>query len=147
MIRYRLRVSKDEVTFGQVLSHSIERWYESDSHFARMAGVSSSAVSRWCAGSQVPKPETIEKMAPHIKDDRGRPYTAASLLALAYPGLGRPNVGLPAAPTPVRPLVRDIERMLAEDSPVPQDKRATLETLLETIVAPYRVYLRKRKAS
>lgn len=146
MIRYRLRVSKEALTFGQVLESTIQRWYESDSDFARHAKVSSSAVSRWVAGIQVPRPDTIEKMAPWIKDDRGRPIPAASLLAVAYPALAKPATA-PAAATPMHRLARDVDRLLAEDSPLPADKRANLESLMEMLIDPYRPYLRRRRAS
>jgi transcriptional regulator with XRE-family HTH domain len=149
-VRYRFPVRKEDPTFGQVLAESIELWYESDSDFARKANVSSSAVSRWVAGAQVPRPETIEKMAPWVKDSSGRAYPAARLLAIAYPGFAAAASGRTAAttqaPLPVHPLARDVVRMLAPDSPLPAAKREALESLLDALVAPYRTYLGKRKS-
>jgi len=150
MVRYRLRVSKDDLTFREVLESSIERWYESDSDFARRAGVSTSAVSRWAAGLNVPTIPTIEKIAPFVLDGRGRPIPAIKLTALAYPTLGD-AIGVRAQAQPVfepeHPLAREVTRMLASDSPLPADRRENLETLLEALVAPYRNYMRKRKSA
>jgi transcriptional regulator with XRE-family HTH domain len=147
LIRYRSPVSKDELTFGQVLARSIDLWFESDSDFARQAGVSSSAVSRWRTGDQIPRPDTIERMAPHVYDERRKPITATRLLVLAYPALAGTATVKPVEAAMVHPIARDVMWMLADDSPVPQDKREALANLLETVVAPYRTYRRKRKSA
>jgi transcriptional regulator with XRE-family HTH domain len=147
MVRYRLRVSKDDLTFREVLASSIERWYESDSDFARKAGVSTSAVSRWVAGENVPTPNTIEKIAPYVRDSRGRPISAIRLTALAFPSLSEVRVQGQVVFEPEHPLARELARMLADDSPLPADRRENLEALLEALVAPYRIYMRKRKSA
>lgn len=143
-IRYGLRVSKDRLTFDQVLVDSIERWYESDSDFARKAGISPSAVSRYAAGGQVPKPDTIRRMAPWLRDAKGRAYSAEWLLTIAYPDVmgddGVPTEKLPA----VHPLALEVTRLLAEDSPMPPETREILANLLDHLIAPYRRYLRRR---
>lgn len=138
VVRYRLRVSKPP-TFPELIADAIEQWYASDSDFARRAGVSSSAVSRWIAGTAVPTVPTLEKIAPHLRID------APTLIAIAYPGTGTP-ARLPVA-QPLHPLARDIDRLLDEKSGVPAEKREALATLIEHVVAPYRHHLRKRRAS
>lgn len=135
VIRYRLRVGK---TFSEVLSEAIEEWYASDSDFARRAGVSSSAVSRWVAGTVIPTVPTLEKIAPYLR------LPAAALISIAYPGTGS-NAGGPATKLH-HPLALDVDRLLGEESPVPEDERATLATLLEHVVSPYRRHLRRRRA-
>lgn len=138
VVRYRLRVSKDERSFADVLKDVIERWYESDSDFAASAGVSNSAVSRWASGKQVPTPAKIEQIAPFMR------MPAARLLGIAYPGTGTPDARL--GPD-VHPLVLDLARMLGPNSPLPDDKRDTLMTLIDALVAPYRRFLRVRKSA
>lgn len=136
VIRYRLRVGK---TFPELLSEAIESWYASDSDFARRAGVSSSAVSRWIAGLAVPTVPTLEKIAPYLR------LPAAALIAVAYPGTG--SVAADPTAVPIHPLAVDVDRLLSEESPLPEDERATLATLLEHVISPYRRHLRRRRAS
>lgn len=143
VIRYRLRVSKgsDLPAFPEWLTAAIEARYETDSAFARAAGVSPSAVSRWTKGELRPTPKILERIAPALG------VSAQTLSAIAYPELGS---DIPEAsyqpPKLAHPLALDVERLLAEESPVPSDERATLANLIEHVVKPYRRYLRKRRA-
>jgi transcriptional regulator with XRE-family HTH domain len=144
LIRYRLLVSKDrEVpTFPEWLAAAIETRYDSDSAFARAAGVSPSVVSRWVKGELTPTPKALQKIAPALG------VNATTLSAIAYPELGGE---LPESsyqqPRPVHPLARDVDRLLGEDSPVPDAERETLASLVEAVVSPYRRYLRKRRTA
>lgn len=144
--RYSLRVREDRPTFAQVLIDVIGRWYESDSDFARKAGVSPSAVSRWVAGMQVPRPETIRKMAPWMRDANGRAHGAGWLLAVAYPDVAETREGRAEAAPNMHPLAREVMRLLADDSPMPEGMREIFANLLDHLIAPYRRYLRKRTA-
>jgi transcriptional regulator with XRE-family HTH domain len=127
--------------FPEYLADAIARAkYPTPTDFARAAGVHPSIVSRWLSGQAVPTVRTLEKIAPHLRVNKN------TLIAIAYPDASVEFDAVPERPAP-HPLALDVERMLADDSPVPDDERATLATLIEHMVAPYRRYLRKRRAS
>lgn len=138
LVRYRLRMSEQELpTFAEFLAAAIPRaHYATPTDFARTAGVHPSIVSRWLKGDR-PTLRLLERIAPYLR------VSVRQLVAVAYPGEDEYQ---PDAPAP-HPLALDIERLLADDSPVPDAERATLATLIEHVVAPYRRYLRKRRAS
>jgi transcriptional regulator with XRE-family HTH domain len=144
LVRYRLLMGKDHErpTFPEWLAAAIEARYDSDSAFARAAGVSPSVVSRWVKGELTPTPRALQKIAPALG------VNATTLSAIAYPELGGE---LPESsyqqPRPVHPIARDIDRLLGDESPVPEAERATLAGLLEAVVSPYRRYLRKRRTA
>lgn len=139
VIRYGLRVSKDDRTFAKVLSDVIDRYYESDSDFAASAGVSSASVSRYVSGQSIPSPKTIDKLAPHMR------MSVERLRAIVYPS------GATAEPThgelDWHPLALDLNRLLGGGSTVPAAERSTLETLVGAVMTPYRRYLRNRKSA
>ena len=141
LVRYRLQVGKDQKlpSFPEWLSGAIAARYDSDSAFARAAGVSPSVVSRWTKGDLTPTPRFLEKIAPALG------VSKTTLTAIAYPGLSGEQVE-PIAERPIHALAREIDRLIGEESPVPEAERATLAGLLDAVVSPYRRYLRKRRA-
>lgn len=144
-VRYRLRVGKDPVvppTFAEFLATIIEADYANDSAFAQAAGVSPSAVSRWLAGAATPTVRTLEKLA------RVLDVSAPDLVALAHPELRAGHVvKVPAPAARSHPLARELDRMLADDSPVPAPERENLSTVVDSVMDRYRRYLRKKRAS
>lgn len=143
LVRYRLHVSKDQEvpSFPEWLAEVIAARYDSDSAFARAAGVSPSVVSRWTKGDLTPTPRFLEKIAPALG------VSKTTLTAIAYPGLASEPVVAPREERPIHALARDVDRLLGEESPVPEAERATLAGLLEAVVSPYRRYLRKRRTA
>lgn len=139
VVRYSLRVSKDDRSFAELLSDVIERYYESDSDLAASAGISPSTVSRLVSGQATPSPATIRKLAPHMRT------TEARLRAIVYRDEHPTELG--ADGPQLHPLAIDLGRMLASDSAVPSGERSTLETLVTAVMAPYRRYLRTRKSA
>lgn len=138
VVRYRLRMSKQELpTFPEFLAAAIRRaHFDTPTDFARTAGIHPSVVSRWLKGER-PTLRLLERVAPTLR------VSVRQLVAVAYPGEDEPEpVGANA-----HPLAIDIDELLGPSSSVPDEKRATLETLIEHVVSPYRVYLRKKRAS
>lgn len=134
--------------FADALSDTIEWHYTSNDHFAEAADVASSSVSRWCHRKGVPSVKKIQQMAPYILDRAGKAIPAGILVDLAHPHLaeGRAasiDVGRPGA---TNPLARELDRMLADDSPMPADQRAALSSLADSLMNPYRTYMRRRRA-
>jgi transcriptional regulator with XRE-family HTH domain len=143
-VRYRLRVGKEPApTFPEFLAAAIEADYESDSDFARAAGVSASAVSRWLAGAARPSVRMVEQIAAVLGIE------ASDLVGLAHPEL-RGNGQVVKAAVPAarsHPLARELDRMLADNSPLPAAERENLSTVVDGVMDRYRRYLRKRRAS
>lgn len=119
-----------------MLAEAITEHYDSDADFARQAGVSSSAVSRWVSGQTVPSVAMIERIAPWLR------VPASTLIAIVHPQL----VGVEGDDQQrSHPLARELDRMLDDASPVPIDERQVLETIVDRVVAPYRRHFRRRR--
>lgn len=128
-------------TFRAFLAEAIARVkYATPTDFARTAKVHPSAVSRWLSGQQVPTVRTLEKIAPYLKVNKN------TLIAIAYPDGADLPEDIPTGPIPHR-LALELERMLAEDSPVPAVDRDTLERVIDSVLAPYRHHLKGRRRS
>lgn len=137
-LRYRLHVSNEVRTFAQVLREVLNRDFGgSNADLARAAGINIGQVGRYLAG-QTPRPETIKKMSPHMGVSYHR------LMDIAYPkqGAGDTDSG-----HSLHPLAVQADLLLGEGSAMPADERASLEQVINTVLAPYRKYLRERKVS
>jgi transcriptional regulator with XRE-family HTH domain len=137
LLRYSFHVSKDDRSFAQVLADVIAKNYGSDSDFATAAGISNSAVSRYKTGVQVPRPETIDKMAPAMR------MSVPRLMAIAYPKTVNPDAVLDGAT--IHPLVLQLNALLT-DGVMPDDDRRNLEQVVGSVLAQYKKHLRGRKA-
>ncbi len=128
-----------EPGFGGYLKEAIQAArFPTPTHFARAAGTDPSVVLRWLSGEQRPTIRSIERIAPVL----GR--SIQELVVAAYPD----RVGGPS-PTPAatHPLVHELDRILAPDSPVPEADRAALESVLDRMLDPYRKVLRRRRSA
>lgn len=123
--------------FGVYLKEAIlAARFETPTHFARAVGTDPSVVLRWLSEEQRPTIRSIERIAPVL----GRSIN--ELVRAAYPDrLSGPTPEVPAA----HPLVHELARMLADDSPIPRADREALETVLDRLVDPYRKVLRRRR--
>lgn len=131
--------------FADVLGASIDRHYGSRGAFARAAGVAEASVSRWVNRQSLPDRTRIQQIAPFVLDAKGRPYPAAKLLSLAHPDLeagGNPAVQLRR----LHRLAVEIDDLLGEGSIMPAEMREDLESVADSLLSPYRRYLRRRKA-
>jgi transcriptional regulator with XRE-family HTH domain len=124
--------------FGAYLKEAIlAARFPTPTHFARAVGTDPSVVLRWLSEEQRPTIRSIERIAPVL----GR--TINELVLAAYPDrLGGPAPDAPAA----HPLVHELARMLADDSPIPRADRDALETVLDRMLDPYRRLLRRRRS-
>lgn len=107
---------------------------------ARRCGANSSTVGRWLRGETRPSPDTLKLLPPVLGVDYG------DLLVLA--GYGRPSDTLTAMIEPralSHRLAVEIDQMLADDSPLPADRRMRLEVLLDAVVDPDRKAMRRRR--
>jgi transcriptional regulator with XRE-family HTH domain len=123
--------------FGAYLKEAIHgAGFPTPTHFARAAGTDPSVVLRWLSGEQRPTIRSIERIAPVL----GRGIN--EIVQAAYPDrLGDQG---PEPPT-ASPLVRELARMLADDSPIPEADRRALETVLDRMLDPYRTVMRRRR--
>jgi transcriptional regulator with XRE-family HTH domain len=126
-----------EPGFGGYLKEAIQAArFPTATHFARAVGTDPSVVLRWLSGEQRPTIRSIERIAPVL----GRSIN--EIVVAAYPD----RVGGPAPAPPVsHPLVHELGRILAPDSPVPEHDRVALEAVLDRMLDPYRKVLRRRR--
>jgi transcriptional regulator with XRE-family HTH domain len=124
--------------FGVYLREAIlAARFPTPTHFARAVGTDPSVVLRWLSEEQRPTITSIERIAPVL----GRSINEVVLAA--YPDrLGGPAPTVPAT----HPLVHELGRLLADDSPIPRADREALETVLDRMLDPYRKLLRRRKS-
>lgn len=124
--------------FGAYLREAIRAArFPTPTHFARAVGTDPSVVLRWLSEEQRPTIMSIERIAPVL----GKSIN--ELVRAAYPD--RVSGPAPAAPA-VHPLVHELARMLADDSPIPRADRDALETVLDRMLEPYRKVLRRRRS-
>lgn len=140
LIRYRLHVSKSQ-TFPELLTEAIDDWYESDSDFARKAGVRSpSSVSRWKAGLSIPSVPMLKQIAPHLHT------SAKTLIEMCY-GTDVEAEAAPQVPRAVtHPLAKEIDKLLGNTSPLDDADKTRLTTVVDSAVDPYRGRRKRRSA-
>ena len=126
--------------FADVLGASIDRWYGSRRAFAAKAGVADATISRYLNRQSLPDRARIERIAPFVLDGRGRPVSVARLLALAHPDVA-PGDGAAAPIRRLHRLALEIDELLGEGSIMPDESRADLELLIESLIRPHRRYL------
>lgn len=139
VIRYRLPVDKEAASFVELLNQVIDDWYGGNiSEFARTAGLkTSSAVTRWRAG-QRPSIAMLRQIAPAMH------IAAKKLEALVYPE-GEPRAVV-ATLVLAHPLAREIDKLLGDTSPLAEQEKQRLSTVVDSAVEPYRGRRRKRSA-
>ena len=130
---------RPEVGFGDYLREAIHAArFPTPTHFARAVGTDPSVVLRWLSEEQRPTIRSIERIAPIL----GK--TINELVLAAYPD--RVN-GPRTEQRPTHPLVHELARMLADDSPIPEPDRNALETVLDRMLDPYRKVMRRRRSA
>src|SRR4051812_22782918 len=109
--------------FGVYLKETIlAARFPTPTHFARAVGIDPSVVLRWLSEDQRPTIRSIEKIAPVLGKSMNE------LVLAAYPDrFGE------AGPTPQRlhPLALELDRMLADQSPISVADRQALQTVLD----------------
>jgi len=124
--------------FGVYLKEAIlAARFPTPTHFARAVGTDPSVVLRWLSEEQRPTIRSIERIAPVL----GKSIN--ELVLAAYPD----RLDVPARDVAeTHPLVHELARLLADDSPVPRADREALETVLDRMLDPYRKVLRRRRS-
>jgi transcriptional regulator with XRE-family HTH domain len=101
--------------------------------FAEKVGVSRHTVMRWEAGAPTNDYDTVTRIA----DTFG--LSSADLFALLSDAT---HVELPPQ---LHPRVAELARILAPDSPLPDDERAWLLTTLDVVMDRARAYMRPKR--
>jgi transcriptional regulator with XRE-family HTH domain len=134
-----MKPSSPESGFGGYLKEAIQAArFPTPTHFARAAGTDPSVVLRWLSGEQRPTIRSIERIAPVL----GRGIN--EIVVAAYPD--RVGGGQPALPV-THPLVHELGRILAPDSPIPETDRAALAAVLDRMLDPYRRVINRRRSA
>jgi transcriptional regulator with XRE-family HTH domain len=127
------------VGFGVYLKEAIHAArFPTPTQFARAVGTDPSVVLRWLSEEQRPTIRSIERIAPVL----GKSIN--ELVVAAYPdrlGISAPEIQA------AHPLVHELARMLADDSPIPERDRHALETVLDRMIDPYRKVMRRRRSA
>jgi len=109
---------------------------------ARATGLGEAQLSRWYRGIDQPAFSSLQKLARVI----GAPIPELLVLAGRDP---HGQFDLAAAPEPpaltIHPLGHELSDMLSCDSPIPDEDRAALETLIDRAINPYRRQMRVRR--
>lgn len=137
-------MNKDRPNFGHYLAQAIdERGYPTPTDFARDAGVSPSAVSKWLRNLERPSMRMLERISPKLDRD------VRELVAVAYPdGVDDDAAAVTTPRRPdLHPLALELARMLADDGPLTAEQRERLTIVVDHSVDPYRREMKKRRAS
>jgi transcriptional regulator with XRE-family HTH domain len=129
------------VGFGTYLREAIlAAGFPTPTHFARAVGTDPSVVLRWLSEEQRPTIRSIDRIAPLL----GK--TINEMVVAAYPDrLG--GTAQQSAGAQLHPVAYELGRMLAPDSPIPDDDRQALETVLDRMLEPYRKVMRRRRSA
>lgn len=126
----------DGETFGQWLSrHMRLRGYDRPTDLGRETGISPSLIGRWTRDEALPGMANLRRLAPAL----GVSVEVAAAKAGHLDGEEPADVD-------VSPVIGELSRLLDPNGPVPVDERQTLATLIDSVISPYRRYLRKRRA-
>jgi transcriptional regulator with XRE-family HTH domain len=130
---------RPQIGFGAYLKEAIlAARFPTPTQFARAVGTDPSVVLRWLSEEQRPTIRSLEKIAPVL----GRGINEVVLAA--YPDrLG----GLRPSIAQLHPLAHELGRMLDDGSPIPEDDRRALESVLDRILDPYRKVMRRRRSA
>ncbi|MBM0275366.1 helix-turn-helix domain-containing protein [Micromonospora tarensis] len=114
---------------------------------SRATGTKPSVYSKWFAGTEQPSVSSLEKLAPVIK------APLPELLVLAC-RVRAEDLGMESAPEAPEvlghPLARELDAMLAEDSPLTAAERSEIEGFFDRYLEPYRRAMKtksRRRAS
>jgi transcriptional regulator with XRE-family HTH domain len=108
---------------------------------ARVAGIVPSLLSKWFRGLEQPNFTSLEKLA------TGLQVPLRDLIALSG-RLPEGEVGerpVPPPPILVNPLALELDRMLDDESPLSDEDRHAIRTIVDRVIAPYRRQMRRRR--
>ena len=136
-IVWRVGQQGQSVGFGDYLRNAIHAaGFATPTQFARAVNTDPSVVMRWLSEDQRPTIRSLERVASKL----GKSIN--EMVGAAYPDrLGE------AAPTHAEYLHKlgyEVGRMLASDSPISEDDRHALITVLNRMLEPYRRDMRRR---
>lgn len=99
---------------------------------ATTSGINRSSLSKWYTGEEQPSIVSLKKLASVIR----APINDLLVLAghMAADELGK--LPVPPSPPKVRPVVSNLAKVLAEDSPLSQATKDQIETLVGLVVDP-----------
>lgn len=114
---------------------------------SRATGIKPSIFSKWFAGAEQPSVRSLQRLAPVIN----APLTDLLVLACRVDAKDLGLESTPEAPEVIgHPLARELDLMLADDSPIGPESRAEIEAFFDRYLEPYRRAMRskgRRRAS
>lgn len=128
-------------TFGEWLRIQMIRSGKRAADIARETGLDASLVSKWTRDQALPTLGNLRRLAPAL----GVSFTEAAARAghIDYDEVGATD---PGEPEELPPMLAELSLLLDPRGPMPDDERASLTTLIESAIRPYRRHLRGRRA-
>lgn len=124
-----------------VVKHAFSHGIEGRRALGEAANIKVGLLSKWYRGVERPSPESIKKLAPVLR------VPASDLMVLTghLPADGAELTPIPEAPE-FHPLARELNTMLAPDSPLTDARRDLLADSVDRIMEPDRkTMLRSRR--
>lgn len=116
-----------------VVKHAYSRGIEGRRALGEAADIKVGLLSKWYRGVERPSPDSLNKLAPVIRV----PVTDLLVLTGHMPGDGV-ELTPPAEAPQLHRLARELNSMLAEDSPLTETRRALLENSVDRMMEPDR---------
>ncbi|MEU6206399.1 XRE family transcriptional regulator [Micromonospora musae] len=108
---------------------------------SRATQIKPSVFSKWFSGAEQPSVRSLQRLSPVIK------APLKELLVLAC-RVDAEDLGLESTPEPPEvlghPLARELNTMLADDSPLPVETRAEIEAFFDRYMDHYRRTMRSK---
>jgi transcriptional regulator with XRE-family HTH domain len=108
---------------------------------ARAADVTPSQLSKWLRGLEQPSVKNLQKLADGLKVPRRDLFSLAGRFSDEDLQLD----GTPEIPGLAHPLAQEVDAMLADTSPLGEERRASLNTVLDAVLASYRGDMKRRR--
>lgn len=128
-------------TFGEWLRMQMIRTGKRAADIQRETGIDGSLVSKWTRDQAKPTLGNLRRLAPALGVTFAEAATVAGHIDYADVGATEPD-----EPEQLSPLLQELSVLLDPHGPMSEDERASLTTLIESAVHPYRRHLRGRRA-
>lgn len=139
--------AKEPTALGWWLLGEMDARHLSQTELSTRMGVAQATISRWIYRDIRPDTDKLSQLADALGLDEAQ---RADLFRRAGHSLA--SIQADEGPAvdvirPMHPLAVEIQRMLADESPVGERDREMLETILDRVIEPYRKVMRRRKTA
>jgi transcriptional regulator with XRE-family HTH domain len=126
-----------------ILSAAARQGMRLPAEIARACDVTASQLSKWLRGIEQPSVASLKRIAGGLNVPRRDLYALAGRFSEEDLEL----TGTPELPTLANALAREIDAMLSEDSPLTEERRESLRTVVDAVLVSYRGDMRRRRTA